>query len=415
LALLWCARYAWFTTYQSPLLGVIWRGLDAGGGIPLLFGVQCLFVSVAVAASLSTIWRGRFLAIGVPAVLFFPAVGPYAGSLVKDTWFWAACLISYAAYLASRRSGRAGWLIPFGVAVALAVQFRINGVFAYAPIMLDLLLQWWRRPGWPRLRTLGGAVTLGGAIVVGAFAILPLLRTRYPVQYQSATQVIYLSDLAALTLATGEWLIPEEANPDGIGMERLRGIFNPRYCSALINYRGNKKDCLLLSMDPEVGAVYREAWLESIRKYPKEFVLRHLRFLYAFLGLDQEYGWFYQKQSTHHDEDPVFERTGWSDRYLSFVDRFEPTPLNTLWPYLLVAALASLVRWRLGRGDVAPVLLLAGSAWAYGIGFGLIGYHIGFRYLWFPAAVGTVLCFDLLGSISSAFLARGREEERSLE
>lgn len=401
MALLWFAREGWFTTYQSPLLGVIWRGLDAIGGVGGIFLFQTAFVSVSVTATLGLFLRGRWLLLAAPAVVFFPAVGPYAGTLVKDVWLGCAVMVGYVGYLRWRRHGGWAWLGLAALGIALAVQFRSNGVFAFAPMGLELAWRAWKGLHERRLGPALPALTAGIAVLFGVSLCVPCLRLFYRIDNQPAQQVIYLSDLAALTLETGEWLIPEEANPDGIDEARLRKIFNPRYCTQLVTYQAWQKDRLLLAKDPDIITAYRRAWLEAARKHPGAFLRRHLDVLTYFLGLDGVHAWFYQKESGHMRGDPEFVRAGWSAVYLGWVDALEETPANTLWAYLAAAAVVALAGrlLRRQRAGTSEVFLLAGSAWSYGIAFGLITYHVGFRYHWLPATLAVILAIDLLASI----------------
>lgn len=395
--LIWYARAGFFSTYQSPMLGVIWQALDSLGGSSMIFYTQALLVVATAAAILGQWFKGRVLFILVPLLIMSPSVGPYAGTLVKDVWFACSFLLGLVAYWRFRNKGGFIWLALFGLGMVFALQFRPNGIFGILPIAIDCLITGWRRREWIRPILVPGLVTLVAAIIA-LKATTPFLRLFYRIDFRPAEQVIYLSDLAALTLATGDWLIPEEANPDNIDETRLREIYMPHACTRLVTYKPHQKDRLLLSQDPEKVAVYRAAWIEAIRKYPGHYLARRWEVFNFFFGFTHVQDWYYQKVSGRYGDDPVFERKGWSDRYLGMADWLEAnTRAASLWPYILMGLLVGAISlWRRFPGTGLGVLLALTSL-SYSLGFAGITYHTGFRYYWFSAFAGMLLLVSLLG------------------
>lgn len=399
LELLWYLREGFFTTYQSPLLGVIWKGLFHLGGTPAIHAIQCVLVVLSSAFFLGTFFKGRLLFLGVPLVAFTPAVAPYAGTMVKDVWFAVTLLISLTAYWRFFLNRNYWWLVPFSIFLGMSVHFRPNGIIAVAPLLLFQVLWLLAKKDWRPLAFLPIFLTVF-SLVLSIKGVTPFLKLFYKIDYRPADQVLYLSDLTALTLKTGEWLIPDEVNPDGIGEDRLREIYSPFSVNRLVKYKLYQPDRLLLSEnEPDTVKTLKSAWRKAIGKYPiTYFWIRWESFKY-FVGLKGEPSWFYQKVSPAIGNQPEFKRSGWSSAYLDVVDWFEThTIASTLWPYLVLTSIAILLVIFLLRTESGLAVLLAFSSLSYSLGFGLVSIHAGYRYYWPTAFYATLLAIVVFGS-----------------
>jgi hypothetical protein len=397
LELIWYARAGYFSTYQSPLLGGIWQMLDNLGGYHFIHLAQSLFVSFAVSFFLVQFVRGWSLLVLVPLAVMNPSIAPYAGALVKDVWFGCTILIGLTCYWRFRQSGGLSWLMAFALTLVFALHFRPNGTIVIFPVLIDCLIRTIKSRNWIRSFYLPAGLTLFSVIVSLNF-VTPFIGLFYKIDYRPAEQTIYLSDLAAISLETKNWLIPKEANPDNIGWEQLEEKFNPYSVGKLIAFKESERDKLIISQDPHVVEIYKNAWLNAIAEYPLVFLNRRWDVGTHFWGIGQSAGgWFYQKVSGQFMNDPFFERRGWSDVYLRIVDWMEEnTSASLLWPYALLIFVVMAISAIGKQPDKSIVILTGGTGLIYSFGFSLIAPHVGYRYFWPTSLIASVLVVYLI-------------------
>lgn len=392
IALIWYINQGFFSTYQSPLLGILWKYPFLIGGTPAIHAVQCLLVAFSTSFFVGQLLGSRWLVFVVPAILASPTVGPYAGTLVKDVWFSSIYLICLTCYWRYFITNRFYWILLFMIFLAVSIHIRPNGIFAILPVVL---LHFKRLLNSKTSRSLNFSLLALTSLVpiVGLLIITPVLKNYYRIVDRPAEQVIFLADLSGLSLRTGEWLIPEEFNPFNIKFDRLEDIYSPAAANQLFAWSPRDKNRVLIVEDnPEALELLREVWVSSVIKYPLDyFHIRWESFSY-FVGLKGLPGWFYQKTTPPIENEPDFEKNGISKIYLGVADWIEiHTYFSMLWPYLLISIFAIPIFWYLIHSTALLPIILALTGVSYGICFGLISVHAGYRYYWPTAFYSTVL------------------------
>lgn len=368
---------------HPPLLAWLWRQTDrvwpGPAGLFVTLTVTWWTALTAIATRLVPGWRGAIAAL---AIGLLPPVLLIAAHLWKDVALSAALLAATAGILAFRADGRRAWIGLAVVFLAAAVAFRHNAWPAALPLVVWL--------AWPRVRsvrwTLPRAVAAAGLAV--ALALVPgVVNRMLDAAPRDASSAVLLWDLGAVSIATGQVLIPpavrapdlsiadleagyvDFANPPMFASDRIRlGLFAP--------YSEADRRAVL------------GAWFAMLREHPGAYLAHRARVTRHLLfgpPAEAPRELVYVPDRILPPEAavtlPALDRA--RDRVLlRAAESLRPTPLFAGLPWLVLALLALGAAWRMrdtepGRAAIA----LAASAWAYAAPLAVLTGSAEFRYL----------------------------------
>jgi hypothetical protein len=387
---------------HPPLMTWLWRLCDRllpGPGLIFL-----LFAATWWGALAALLWQSRAAAparwLACFAVGLWPATLLMLGHVWKDVAMAATLLAASAAILAWRRRGRRGAALAGFLLLLLASGLRHNAVAAALPLLAWLL---WPRPGLPRDRVGRGLLALAALLALLSTPAL-LLRASGAARVQPWSVVLQW-DLAALSIAADEVLLPPGQYRADLGVEDLQRAYVPWANPPLFDL-GKLRLSFYQPLSPDEQRALLQAWWRGLQREPGAY-LRHRATLarYLLLGypaaLPQELVYVagrFVLPGASPDAPPV--DVG-APQWRLFA-ALRPSPLFAGASYLLLAALAAGLALRRG---VAPtrqrgaVLALAASAWGNALPLLLISGAAEFRYLtWSALAALAAVALLALGA-----------------
>lgn len=379
---LWHARSGAYTSDHPVAMAMLWSWID-----PLWPGSGGLFVLFVAGYWLSLAWLAfelfparRAQLLSVLLLGLSPANLAMVAHLWKDVPTAFCAVFALAVLLRERRlpSPRLRWLLLLPLLVACL--FRHNAL----PFVLPLLWYWSGR--WPALAGPGWRRATATALATTAIAVLAALPNRLPsVTERAVWPLLQTCDLAAMSLRTGQMLIPDSMQEQPLQLDELRAVLRPW---ALITAFETRKLVIATFQDltPQQRRDLDRAWWSAWRQHPRQFIAHRAQLTGLLLGLDQAAMPLSLTVAPGRVAPPlgppVQALWPWDEAVMGAVAAVAGTPLLAAWPYLLLGialALASLRRrvhalfWPLlwsAALFAAPLPLLAASA--------------EFRYLFWP-------------------------------
>jgi len=373
------SAYAWWqvrggetTTIVSPAMIFVWRVCDAIlAGPGLLFALHLALFWSGLALIASALRSRVFVAA---AIMFFVAFVPASFLLRAHVWTDVGLLSTLtfatgALMTAQAAARRSVWLIAAIVALYYAAALRHNALPAVVPFAA-----WWMWLEFARLRTSRrswalATLTLCAALAIGVGALNARVARQVPV-WTSLAQW----DLAALSIASNEMLLPDFMIGPGLDVTELGAAFRPwSNVPMLQNTRHGMRDPFMGDYSPEQLSALRHAWLTAIAEHPGAWLAHRWRLVRALIGAHDP-SWpreliFVDDEFQYRDNPPISRNGSWLHRALMrLAAACANTPLLAAWPYLLIGLLAIPAGWR-KRGEPAgrTALILLGSAWLYAL------------------------------------------------
>jgi hypothetical protein len=364
----WQARGGETTDIAPPMLIFVWRICDAwleGPGLVFALHLVMFWSGLALLA-------GAFRAgpLRSAAVMLIVALAPVPWLLRGHVWtdvaLFSALLFAVGALARAQATRRRRWIIAAVPPLIYAAAVRHNAMPAVLPVVAWLV---WLAlgPDAPRLRLAAAIVALSAILVGGAAAINAEVQRRVPLWPAEAQW-----ELAAISVRTGEMLLPPFMIGPGLDVPELAGAFRDwSMVPMLQNTQHGMRDPLMGGYTPDELAELRTAWFGAIRAHPGAWLAHHGRRAVALIGVHDP-AWpreliYVDGEVPYRDNPPVARNTSALHRALMrAADWLSTTSWLAGWPYLVVGILAAVPAWRRRRelaGTVACVLLT--SAWLY--------------------------------------------------
>jgi hypothetical protein len=378
------ARSGVYYDWHPPLLARIWSVLDAiaPGTVGLfLLNNLCFWTGLALAIYLSAL-RPLAAAVAVLAVGLFPPVFSALGVTWKDVSLGAALLLAFALlWWAQARSSRPA--LAFGVAVLFcACAIRHNAGAAVLPLALWVPVIWCEitghapAAGWQRLIV---GLVLFALLAVGAVALNRGLVTGgrlFPAQQ------LYLHDLAAISVATGEVRMPGSLRMDGPRtLEAMTCLYTAESCAPLFSAAGGACPTRIEKItDPDRMADLEAEWRQAVLSEPRAYLGHRWAVFREQFAITRDRVCYPLHVRNDGTTLIAFDGTLLYDPALRlFSVAAYWTPLFRGWAYLALAA-ALLVG--AGRRGSVPLVVLASSGLVYGLAYFAIGSACPFRLHW---------------------------------
>lgn len=380
----WQARGGETSNVHGIGMTWLWRLSDAASqGPAFLFMLQlalfwCGLALVAASLPVRRAWRAAFFLVAGLAPIPFVVLS----SVVSDAVMMAAlCCALGICVSALGRGGRASFLLVLAL-LFLAILVRKNALPAVIPLAIFAC---WRE--FPALRSQFMRCVLAGSCIGIAMLGIDLLlerRVDHPVTVFAGTEVW---DLAAISIATGDLLLPPSIHGPDLDVADLRQAFVP-YANTTIfaNTHADMSQPFFDPDDPRNGEI-RRAWLDAIARHPGVYISHRWRLTRALFGSKQS-DWprelVYFPGNTQYRDNPVVSvNRGRLHAMLSgWIDATRSSILLAAWPYVLLALAAGLHAWRRRESPQAQAALATlASGLLYAAPLPLIAPSAELRYL----------------------------------
>lgn len=401
----WQARGGETTDITAPVLVRLWRLCDAllpGPGLPFALHLALFWGGLALLTKALRLGAARSVAAWL-IVGFAPVPWLLRGHVWSDVGLFSALTFAAGALAWAQSGSRShAWLLALP-ALFYAAALRHNAWPALLPFVIwtALLALRGATPMRPRrpLHVAAVALALFVALTVTAQAINAGVQRRVPL-WPSLAQW----DLAALSIASGEMLLPEFMIGPGLEIAELAEAFRPwSNTPMLTGTRHGMRDPLASDYTAAELDALREAWFGAIFAHPQDWIAHRWRLTHALFGQhpdDRPRELVYvTTQVGYRDNPPVAHNTSTLHATLmSAAAALLTTPLLAAWPYLLLGLLALPAAWR-RRSETAGVaaLVLLGSAWLYALPLCVFAPAAELRYLGWPcvASLLALVCTAL--------------------
>ena len=364
----WQARGGSTTDIAPPMFVFVWRIADAlheGPGLMFALHLALFWSGLALLAGALRMGTWRVAALMLIAA-FAPVPWLLRGHVWTDVALFSALLFAVGALARAQATRRKRWILAAVPALIYATAVRHNAMPAALPIVVWLV---WLALGSDASRgRLVAAVALLCAILVGGTAAINAdVQRRVPLWTAEAQW-----ELAAISVRTGEMLLPPFMIGPGLDVPELAGAF--RDWSMVPMLQGTQhgmRDPLMGDYTPEELATLRTAWLDAIRSHPGAWLAHRWARVVALLGVHDP-TWprelIYVDGEVQYGNNPPVARNA-SALHRTLMQAFDGlgrTSFLAGWPYLFIGVLAAAPAWRRRRelAGVAAITLLA-SAWLY--------------------------------------------------
>jgi hypothetical protein len=419
------ARSGHFLDWWAPIIDWLWRILFLLHMSPGFVLLASTIIFLLSAYELLRCVLGPWKAVGVTlAIVLFPPVLGFLGSLQRDTWFGTLTLAAYALIVRAYRSPNAHPLrlaVLALVAVWIGMADRQNGFIALTPAaILSVYLihsalrdrrtsSHLAQPGchrWPRKLT----AVVGGLVLVIVFAGSQWVLTYRVIHAQHAypQQTLYYEDLAMLSLREGKVLLPPFIFP-AHNLQVLRQHSSP-YSELPLVFGVDHPLVRTAQAGPfpsyvsgSQERVLQHDWLAAVLHHPWGYLTIRWRLWTHLIG------WGVNAYEPYHNG---FDSNPWNyhaayralDRaalhYLSYfsVSRDEGGVLYHLWVYLILCLLVSCDLLRRSRSTPVRIIgCLCASTFLYFLAYFFVAMGFGFRWGWL-LVVSTLIgvCVDLV-------------------
>ena len=391
------SAYAWWqvrggatTDIVPPVFVLVWRVCDALlAGPGLVFALHLVLFWCGLALLVRALRFGALAAVaGMLIVAWAPVVLLLRGHVWTDVGLFSALTFAAGALATAQAGSQRRWLLFALPALVYAGALRHNALPAVLPFALWL--------GWlvGRART-GTAARLRCALGAAAPIVLSVLlmlsagasvQTRVPLWPMLAQW-----DLAAISIAADEMLLPDFMIGPGLDVPELAEAFRPWSTSPMLqNTRHGMHDPLGENYSATQLTRLRQTWLAAIAAHPRAWLAHrwHLtRALFGNHGLDWPHELvFVDDEVAYRDNPPIARNSSALHRFLLRpAQALASTPVLAAWPYLLIGLAAVPAAWRRRRAASGSIALIAlASAWLYALPFTLIAASAELRYLGWP-------------------------------
>ncbi|HEV7490730.1 MAG TPA: hypothetical protein VGO25_07985 [Rhodanobacteraceae bacterium] len=369
------SAYAWWqvrggatTDIAPPMFILVWRMCDAlleGPGLVFALHLALFWSGLALLANALLSSKPRTAALMLIAA-FAPVTWLLRGHVWTDVGMFSALLFAAGALARAHATRRRRWILAALPALFYAASVRYNALPAIAPFAVwAAWLGFGKTVSRPRIAL--AAIAACALFFVGASAINSSAQRHVPLWPATAEW-----DLAALSIASGEMLLPPFMIGPGLDVPELAGAFRDwSIVPMLQNTQHGMRDPFMSDYTEDQLAALRTAWFDAIRAHPGAWLAHHVRQARALLGVHDP-SWpreliYVDDEFQYRDNPPVARNT--STLHKALMRAAAPlsgTSLLAGWPYLVLGLVAVPAAWR-RRGEIGggTALVLLASAWLY--------------------------------------------------
>lgn len=397
----WQARGGESTNIQGVGMTWLWRAGNAlAPGPGAMFGLQLLLfwsglalIAQRLAAPMA--WRALFLLVTALAPVTFVLFS----HVWSDVMLMAVLTFAVGAILRGREGQRRWFLLAWAL-LFVAVTLRHNAVAAVLPLLLYMgYLQDANagRGAGRFLRTTAVALLIAMCFL---FATSMLERTvDKPRTLLAATQ---LWDLAAISIAAGEILLPSPTYGPGLTLDDLRQAFVPYANTSLFERTKAGMHGPYFAPENPLNDEIRRAWIGAILAHPGAYLTHRWALTRALFGRKSR-EWprgliYFDGIFQYLDNPPVAPNANRvHEWFLRMFDAMRDSVLLSAWPYVALSLIAFVQAFRRRHTvDMGPALAVLSSALLYAAPLPWIAPAAELRYVgWtcLAALIGAALAF----------------------
>jgi hypothetical protein len=413
---LWQARTGEFSNITPVAIPALWSVLLALGGDAaslLLLNIAMLWTGLALVFDRLPLALGWRLA-GLLACGLAPGSLVQLAHLLSDAHL-AAVLVLACGLAIDGGQQRRGQVVVAAVLLVYAGCVRHNAVLAVVPFgaLLAAIVA-------PRrhVALLAGALGIAAATIAAA----QLLDRTLADERRPLWPMLVLWDLAAVSVATGELLLPDYTHGPGLTVDELRetGAFDPTSAAPLFaRSRSGIGSGLGRAYPPERLADLRARWFSMLARHPQEWITHRLRTFATLVG-PHRYASdgvaYYVDRQAYRDNPPLPEALAPRAQraFYALAYHLQMSGGLSARPWLGLLVIAVLVAWR-RRSSMpgAATLAIASSALLYAGGFLVLAPSTELRYLTWPIVAAPLAFVLALASRRPAAGAADHRLERS--
>ena len=405
-AVMWFqARGAPIDTIHSPFFTLVWRGLSKLGDSPAPVFVlySGLFWAVLAMLAASLEWRAGRAALFVLLAGLCPPVFVLASRISTDIALVACLGAAVVCILRAMTSKRfAWWLVAALLFSTGAGLMRHNAWPALLPLAWFIAT---RRPAGSsrRLMRIIAALCLGLPLLA-TIALRPLVE-----QHRSVWPATTIWDLAAISISTGELLLPASITGPGMTVDDLEQAFEP--WGNLTIFTRTRAGMRAPFLTPAQASTKQEvlwAWWRAVRQHPDAW-LRHrlslMRMLVGSKGSDLPHQLTVTLRSQTYKDNPVItpRHDSWHRFWIDRLSSAASAPWLAAWPWLLVYLPALGLAWRRRRRPSASLgLVVLSSGIAYALPLFVVAPSAELRFLGWTVVAGWMGLGLALGGVEPA-------------
>ncbi|HKE48183.1 MAG TPA: hypothetical protein VKB52_08955 [Rhodanobacteraceae bacterium] len=364
----WQARGGATTDIAPPMLIFVWRACDAlveGPGLVFALHLALFWSGLALLVGALRLDRWRTLVVML-VVAFAPVPWLLRGHVWTDVGLFSALLFAVGAMARAQATEARGWLVVALPALFYAAAIRYNAIAALLPFA-----------AWFAWLALGPAASKRHVALLAlaffglwfAFAVLISARVERKVPLWTAAAEW---ELAAISVSTGEMLLPPFMIGPGLDVPELAGAFRDwSMVPMLQSTQHGMRDPFMTDYTPDELARLRTAWFDAVRRHPGAWIVHHWRRAVALLGVHDP-SWprelIYVDDEIRYRDNPRVLRneSALHKALMRAAARLGTTSVLAGWPYLLIGLLAAPAAWRRRRELAgACALALLASTWLY--------------------------------------------------
>jgi hypothetical protein len=386
----WQARGNETSNIHGIGMTMLWRlseWLAHGPGPIFLLQVGLLWCGLLlIAASLpvADAWRVLFL-LGAATS---PVVFVLFSAVVSDAVLMGVLCCALGTTLwTGRCKGHALFLLTIGL-LLVAVLVRKNAIFAVVPLAILAADREFLAAGRRR-------VLLVGLSVAGLLYASSLLLERTVDRRLTVFAATALWDLAAISIAVNELLLPPATHPAETRLVDLERDFVSYANTTIFAGPSGLIEPFLDAEDPLNGEILR-SWITAVLAHPQAYLAHRWQVTRGLFGSKQA-DWprelVYFSGTTQYRDNPALPaRTGEIHEWtLAQFEARRSSAVFAAWPYLLLAVIAIFVAWHRRESALAKAALAtAASGLLYAAPLPFIAPSIELRYVGWTCLAGII-------------------------
>jgi hypothetical protein len=388
---LWQARTGTFSNITPVPMIWIWSLLLRVFGNPA--SLLCL--------NLAMFWTGLGLCFHVLrapqslkiAGILLAGLNPLAlvqmAHLLSDAHMTAVMILGMGLIAQNLRSGSRAMLMAACILFIYAGTIRQNALAAIIPLGPLALYAFQSREHIGKKAILASMIVAGVVTAMAATTFDRLLAT----ERHTVWPILALWDLAAISVATDQLLLPPFTHGEGLSVEELRetGAFNPISTTYLFSHsKSGINDGFDSPYSTEQQWKLAQAWWTAAREHPTAYLAHRARTASLLFGRQSATPQgmpYFEARWSYADNPPLPEPwlASAQQQLYRLAHRLTSTWLFSALPFVLVEAVALLLAWRRRTEPHAALAIgIASSALLYAASFLVLAPSAELRYLTWP-------------------------------
>lgn len=367
-----------YSNQHPPLMAILWRATHAllpGGAGLLLLQVLAWWAGVALLAR--SLQRGpRMESLLVAVVGAFPPLAGLVGHLWKDALMLTLVMLATGAAAWGAAHRRPPALVSAAVVLVAAACIRHNAALVVLPLAVWI--------GWQLAARLPARAAIAGVIVGAAFAVPAAIDRFSAAERVRMWPLTAVWDLTAISIATGELLLPPQVRSPDLGVAALASDFSPWTCLPTLANHPVKSSVVVPYSEDEATAL-RAAWFAAITAHPRDWLAHRATYVAFQLGLRRD-GVPPHAVLGLTDRDlpghPAPPQARWQQATLGWLAAQRDGWMFRPWVYYLASLPLAVLAWRRRQRPAAGLALaVAAGSWLTLAALAVLSASAEFRYL----------------------------------